>query len=134
MARVSDQFAVQSFVTICCYRCGEISQDGECPTCMQCALACSICQQPVQHMAAYCPDCGHGGHTNHLSLWFESHTECATGCGCLCAVIISTTQDTTDKEEYDADQVFMKIQDRRLLREAEKIKSLRDIMEEEDEN
>jgi len=31
-----------------------------------------------------CPRCGHGGHLEHLKLWFAVENTCPSGCGCSC--------------------------------------------------
>lgn len=37
---------------------------------------------------SWCQTCRHGGHTEHLSLWFSSHLECpVTSCTCRCFVM-----------------------------------------------
>ena len=50
------------------------------PGLVGCAQAsCSVCCLPVHGLGLYCPDCGHGGHLNHVSKW----TKCPL-CGCRC--------------------------------------------------
>lgn len=34
--------------------------------------------------SSICVVCGHGGHTDHLAIWFKNETKCPTGCGCFC--------------------------------------------------
>eukprot|EP00299_Pterocystis_sp_00344_P004935 c16233_g1_i1.p1 GENE.c16233_g1_i1~~c16233_g1_i1.p1 ORF type:complete len:386 (+),score=88.72 c16233_g1_i1:53-1159(+) len=45
---------------------------------------CGLCQLPVNGMAVWCVGCGHGGHSDHMKLWFQKHLKCAVGCGCSC--------------------------------------------------
>uniref|UniRef100_A0A182QNN6 RWD domain-containing protein n=1 Tax=Anopheles farauti TaxID=69004 RepID=A0A182QNN6_9DIPT len=70
------------FVTEClhCCRVGAPA----CATCKKPVLYCSLCRLPVRGSANACLHCGHGGHTEHMRIWFERHDVCATGCGCPC--------------------------------------------------
>lgn len=44
----------------------------------------------------WCQTCRHGGHTDHLQLWFSSHNECpVTGCTCRCLGLDATQNTTT---------------------------------------
>jgi hypothetical protein len=45
---------------------------------------CSICRLPVRGLNMICVVCGHGGHANHMRMWFSKHDTCATGCMCHC--------------------------------------------------
>jgi len=49
---------------------------------------CSICRMPVRSLGAFCLECLHGGHVQHIQSWFNSsvntRTQCPTGCGCNC--------------------------------------------------
>jgi hypothetical protein len=54
-------------------------------TCKQYAISCGICQLPIRGISYTCMICGHGGHPEHMKLWFEQSLECPTGCGCQCA-------------------------------------------------
>ena len=36
-------------------------------------VVCSLCQQRIRGAVFFCPDCGHGGHPEHMSLWFHTH-------------------------------------------------------------
>lgn len=48
-------------------------------------IRCSLCRLFVTtSMIALCVKCGHGGHTNCLSEWFENETSCPFACGCSC--------------------------------------------------
>ncbi|XP_055599327.1 GATOR complex protein Wdr59-like [Uranotaenia lowii] len=70
------------FVTECllCCRLGAPA----CSSCRKPVLYCTLCRLPVRGAANACLHCGHGGHTEHMRIWFEKHDECATGCGCHC--------------------------------------------------
>ncbi|XP_001870851.2 GATOR complex protein Wdr59 isoform X1 [Culex quinquefasciatus] len=70
------------FVTECqhCCRIGSPA----CSSCRKPVLYCTLCRLPVRGAANACLNCGHGGHTEHMRIWFEKHDECATGCGCHC--------------------------------------------------
>lgn len=58
-----------------------------CQDCNNWAQYCAICQSSIRGYFAVCSLCGHGGHTAHMRLWFETCGECATGCGCKCSLI-----------------------------------------------
>ncbi|XP_055640030.1 GATOR complex protein Wdr59 isoform X2 [Toxorhynchites rutilus septentrionalis] len=78
----TDSSRCVEFVTECphCCRIGS-------PACISCkkpVLYCTLCRLPVRGAANACINCGHGGHTEHMRIWFEKHDECATGCGCHC--------------------------------------------------
>lgn len=45
---------------------------------------CSLCQLPVLGMLTVCALCGHGGHSEHMVVWFKENNHCAYGCGCDC--------------------------------------------------
>ncbi|XP_058820049.1 GATOR complex protein Wdr59 isoform X1 [Topomyia yanbarensis] len=70
------------FVTECLHCCRVGSP--ACATCRKLVLYCTLCRLPVRGAANACLNCGHGGHTEHMRIWFEKYDECATGCGCHC--------------------------------------------------
>ncbi|XP_053694110.1 GATOR complex protein Wdr59 isoform X1 [Sabethes cyaneus] len=70
------------FVTECLH-CGRIGSPA-CSSCRKLVLYCTLCRLPVRGAANACLNCGHGGHTEHMRIWFEKYDECATGCGCHC--------------------------------------------------
>ncbi|XP_013403899.1 GATOR complex protein WDR59 isoform X2 [Lingula anatina] len=72
-----------SFVTICFY-CRQETRVGQCGTCKNYGLQCSICHLAVRGCSNFCLTCGHGGHSSHMIEWFRTHTVCPTGCGCRC--------------------------------------------------
>lgn len=53
---------------------------------------CAICCSPVRGACTWCPKCGHGGHVNHVMQWFQQHSVCPTGCGCVCLTTAETAQ------------------------------------------
>jgi len=55
-----------------------------CPSCHEFAFRCSVCTNAVRGLFTICLICGHGGHVDHVMPWFESHSQCPTGCGCVC--------------------------------------------------
>ena len=63
-----------------------------CEECKQYAFQCSICQNSVRGLFTTCLLCGHGGHVEHLSPWFEKETCCPTGCGCSCVLTTYTPE------------------------------------------
>ncbi|VDO56566.1 unnamed protein product [Onchocerca flexuosa] len=62
---------------------------------------CSLCQLPVlalsfilltfassfTGMLTICALCGHGGHSEHMVIWFKENNNCAYGCGCDCKLV-----------------------------------------------
>lgn len=73
-----------SALSLTCGTCFEAYQDSWCANCKRQKLKCALCRSGVKGPAALCVTCGHGGHTQHMKLWFETETECASGCGCKC--------------------------------------------------
>ncbi|VDK68372.1 unnamed protein product, partial [Litomosoides sigmodontis] len=39
---------------------------------------------PLRDMLTVCALCGHGGHSEHVVIWFKENNRCAYGCGCDC--------------------------------------------------
>jgi len=37
-------------------------------------------------LSNFCLVCGHGGHSEHMMSWFQTETQCPSGCGCNCMV------------------------------------------------
>ena len=66
-----------------CPRCGEDAANI-CRTCQDFAFRCSVCENGVRGLFMVCDSCGHGGHAGHINSWFAKHSECPSGCGCLC--------------------------------------------------
>ncbi len=53
--------------------------------CETVSKSCSVCQLTLRGIGMYCIACGHGGHPEHISAWFEAGNEaCPTGCSCRC--------------------------------------------------
>ena len=48
---------------------------------------CAVCEGGLRELGYFCIACGHGGHAEHLEMWFANNVECPTGCRCLCATI-----------------------------------------------
>jgi len=69
-----------------CLSCGKPLSFGAniCHSCNDHAFRCSICTNPVKGLFTVCIYCGHGGHMQHISDWFENHSVCPTACGCSC--------------------------------------------------
>lgn len=76
---------------------------SSCPNCRKPLPRCALCllhmgtpmntldnnntmkSKPFSKWFSWCQTCRHGGHTEHLSEWFASHTECpVTSCTCKC--------------------------------------------------
>ena len=45
---------------------------------------CTICEQRVRGQYMWCQRCGHGGHLNCITGWFNNNSHCPSGCGCKC--------------------------------------------------
>jgi hypothetical protein len=54
------------------------------------ALSCGFCQLPVYGLHVACMKCLHGGHSSHMGTWFEKHSTCPTGCGCVCTMAVQS--------------------------------------------
>jgi hypothetical protein len=39
---------------------------------------------PCRGLFSFCGVCFHGGHLDHIEIWFKSHEECPYGCGHRC--------------------------------------------------
>lgn len=87
-----DQYASVDIV-VWCSRCHQeaTTDDGICRNCRNYAFCCSLCGIAVRGLFTVCASCGHGGHTSHLTEWFNKHSVCPTGCGCEC-VLVTTMQ------------------------------------------
>ena len=58
-----------------------------CGSCSSFPLTCAVCACSIRGIGTFCIVCGHGGHSKHLSAWFDQHSECPAGCGCPCSEI-----------------------------------------------
>jgi len=68
-----------------CSKCGkEVETGSVCARCVRNVALCSLCHEPVRGLHNWCPVCSHGSHLKCAELWFESHSECAAGCGHQC--------------------------------------------------
>lgn len=71
------------FVAVCHYCKGDV-RGVQCDKCKKLALHCIICHRAVRGELHFCVFCGHGGHVSHMMDWFQSQSECPSGCGCHC--------------------------------------------------
>ncbi|KAK6632142.1 hypothetical protein RUM44_007172 [Polyplax serrata] len=79
-----DSSRVMEFL-IECQQCRKpIFRPPYCSNCRKIVLRCSLCRILVRGSSNFCFVCGHGGHTRHMVAWFETETQCPTGCGCQC--------------------------------------------------
>ena len=80
-----------------CPRCGQDADvnTNMCRNCQDFAFRCSICDNAVRGLFTACNICSHGGHINHMRLWFSTNVECPTGCGCKCTFSPSITATAT---------------------------------------
>ncbi|CAM9739944.1 unnamed protein product [Scytosiphon promiscuus] len=59
--------------------------DTERPTDEGGGLVCAVCDETVRGRPLLCHRCGHGGHSKHVTGWFELERECRhEACECLC--------------------------------------------------
>lgn len=76
------------FATLCpsagCSTSTKFSRNVFCSDCNMYSFVCCMCRTAVKGAANHCLLCGHGGHAVHMQDWFLTHSECPTGCGCLC--------------------------------------------------
>lgn len=85
---------------------GMTSKVSSCPSCRKplprCAVCCMYlgtsptdaqegtfeernCDKELGNWFTWCPMCQHGGHADHLAVWFEDHLSCPlSGCKCRC--------------------------------------------------
>eukprot|EP00095_Tigriopus_kingsejongensis_P009251 maker-scaffold922_size80897-snap-gene-0.17 protein:Tk09251 transcript:maker-scaffold922_size80897-snap-gene-0.17-mRNA-1 annotation:"hypothetical protein D910_02335" len=70
-----------------CTECSRaLNQKGAwfCERCRSTPFLCAVCQDTVRGVFAWCQGCGHGGHANHLRIWYNENKLCPTGCGHAC--------------------------------------------------
>lgn len=67
-----------------CGECNSTCHKAKCECKNKTALICALCRGGVRGPATICSRCGHGGHQQHMKLWFRSEQQCATGCTCEC--------------------------------------------------
>jgi WD repeat-containing protein 59 len=65
-----DVFRGVEFVTECLI-CMKITRAPSCVSCRKPLLSCMLCRLPVRGSSNACLNCGHGGHTEHMRMWFE---------------------------------------------------------------
>lgn len=47
----------------------------------------------------WCQTCRHGGHSSHITDWFNEHTRCpVTGCECKCMTLDANSQLTAETD------------------------------------
>lgn len=71
------------FVAVCHY-CKSDVRGVQCDKCKKLTLHCIVCHRAVRGELHFCVSCGHGGHVAHMMDWFQSQSECPSGCGCHC--------------------------------------------------
>lgn len=54
-----------------CTSCARVTKAPLCKECRKPLLKCSLCRLPVKGLANACLNCGHGGHTLHMKVWFS---------------------------------------------------------------
>ena len=64
-------------VNLCCGNCGKPNYSHgpfECQNCKTDTSICCVCDQTVHGLYVWCQGCSHGGHLDHLMLWFLGTT------------------------------------------------------------
>lgn len=54
-----------------CSSCARVTKAPLCKECRKPLLKCVLCRLPVKGLANACLNCGHGGHTLHMKVWFS---------------------------------------------------------------
>ena len=54
-----------------CTSCARVTKAPLCKECRKPLLKCVLCRLPVKGLANACLNCGHGGHTTHMKVWFS---------------------------------------------------------------
>lgn len=54
-----------------CTSCAHVVKAPLCKECRKPLLKCVLCRLPVKGLANACLNCGHGGHTHHMKIWFS---------------------------------------------------------------
>lgn len=57
-----------------CTSCARVTKAPLCKECRKPLLKCVLCRLPVKGLANACLNCGHGGHTVHMKIWFSVRT------------------------------------------------------------
>lgn len=60
----------------------------KCENCKTFSGICDYCHLPVKGSFAWCQVCGHGGHIDHMKLWFNKEELCVAGCSHVCNLTI----------------------------------------------
>jgi hypothetical protein len=73
-----------------------------CAHCKAFSVRCSVCDEGIKGAAIFCPNCLHGGHIDHVKLWFGNIEEidCPTGCGCLCGDYFNISDQEIASDDY----------------------------------
>ncbi|XP_066251139.1 GATOR2 complex protein WDR59 isoform X1 [Euwallacea similis] len=66
-----------------CPTCQTPTKNSVCAGCKKIPLHCIICKMAARASVSCCLICGHGGHTDHLQMWFQRKNDCPL-CGCHC--------------------------------------------------
>jgi len=73
-------------------RCPNVNCGKAAPACAVCLLPVCVVRSDDRSLSmgswlAWCQQCHHGGHVEHLEEWFDKHIECpVAGCDCQCAL------------------------------------------------
>lgn len=54
-----------------CTSCARVTKAPLCKECRKPLLKCVLCRLPVKGLANACLNCGHGGHSIHMKIWFS---------------------------------------------------------------
>ncbi|KAJ2556496.1 SEA (Seh1-associated) complex subunit, partial [Coemansia sp. RSA 1933] len=86
-------------ITMRCSQCGAqlaLLPDvgmSHCTECQRKSNSCVVCQEPVASRFIWCQGCGHGGHADHMTEWFDEmrQSSCPSGCGHMCQLLFSAS-------------------------------------------
>ncbi|KAI0985804.1 hypothetical protein GJ496_001367 [Pomphorhynchus laevis] len=93
---IEDNFTLQdceqALLRLQCMKCGRSFSNGKhnsssssyaCHNCRT-SVKCILCRQPVKGIYISCIVCSHGGHMDHVKLWFAKKRRCPSGCSHPC--------------------------------------------------
>lgn len=87
---------------VTCAHCGHTHRDkvsGICSQCGQWPLQCVVCRVAVRGVALFCPQCGHGGHVNHV-INLPPGRCISSDCPCDCSMVRSAIPGTNPQDHH----------------------------------
>lgn len=66
----------------------------------------AVASNPFQNWITWCQNCRHGGHAQHLMMWFSTHQRCPVpDCGCLCANMDGNMHQTIESQQLQYTEI-----------------------------